>query len=157
MWSAFRSERRVPLAFPDSPDGTLNIHASCVSVQGRGVLICGPSGSGKSALALHLMALGADLVADDRTLLRNTGDTLTASAVATIHGLIEARGVGILNAAATQAALHLCIDLGTTEIERLPPLRSVNVMGHAIPLLHRAPYDHFGAAILQILRHGRHS
>ncbi|WP_377510984.1 HPr kinase/phosphorylase [Octadecabacter sp. R77987] len=147
----------MPLTFPDSPDGTLNIHASCVCVQGRGVLICGATGSGKSALALHLMALGADLVADDRTIVTKTGDVLTATAPAAIRAMIEARGIGILNARATQAAVHLCVDLDTTEAERLPPLRSVSVLGHAIPLLHRVPYDHFGAAILQILKHGRHS
>ena len=50
-----------------APQGTLIMHASCVAVQGKGVLILGPSGAGKSSLALQLMALGADLVADDRT------------------------------------------------------------------------------------------
>ena len=43
----------------------VNLHASCIAVHGRGVLILGPSGAGKSSLALQLMALGADLVADD--------------------------------------------------------------------------------------------
>ena len=43
------------------------LNASCVAWQGRGALILGRSGAGKSALALQLMALGADLVSDDRT------------------------------------------------------------------------------------------
>jgi len=42
-------------------------HATTVAVAGRGLMIEGPSGSGKSALALELMAFGAELVADDRT------------------------------------------------------------------------------------------
>ena len=48
----------------------LILHGSCVAVEGRGVLIVGPSGAGKSSLALALMALGAELVADDRTEVR---------------------------------------------------------------------------------------
>ena len=40
------------------------LHASCVAVAGRAVLITGPSGSGKSSLALTLLAHGAALVAD---------------------------------------------------------------------------------------------
>ena len=56
------------------------VHASCVTVQGRGVLITGASGSGKSALALSLMALGADLVADDRVILSLDRGRVMASA-----------------------------------------------------------------------------
>ena len=46
------------------------MHASCVSYENHAVLILGPSGIGKSSLALQLMALGAVLVADDKTCLR---------------------------------------------------------------------------------------
>ena len=49
---------------------TTLLHASCVSINGNGVLICGSSGSGKSSLAINLIALGAELVADDRTIVR---------------------------------------------------------------------------------------
>ena len=49
------------------------LHATCVAVDGRGLLILGPSGSGKSALALQLIALGAQLVADDRTRVSRRG------------------------------------------------------------------------------------
>lgn len=57
------------------------LHASCVALDGRGLLILGPSGSGKSALALELMALGADLVADDRTEIEGQGPDLVAAAL----------------------------------------------------------------------------
>ena len=50
--------------------GTINLHASAVALDGRGALLLGASGAGKSGLALRLMALGARLVADDRVLLR---------------------------------------------------------------------------------------
>ncbi|MCB2151511.1 MAG: hypothetical protein KDE06_10360, partial [Rhodobacteraceae bacterium] len=47
------------------------LHAACVSLEGRGVLVLGPSGSGKSALALQLMAHGCTLVSDDAVEVRD--------------------------------------------------------------------------------------
>ena len=52
------------------------IHATCVAIEGRGVLIVGPSGSGKSDLALRLIDRGAALVADDYTDLNVDGRAL---------------------------------------------------------------------------------
>ena len=132
------------------------IHASCVTLGRLAVLLVGPSGSGKSALALELMALGAQLVADDRTVLtlRDTG--LIASCPASIRGRIEARGVGLLAAeSAAHAQVVLAVDLGATETERLPPLRHMIVLGHSIVLLHTPEHRHFPAAILQYLKGGR--
>ncbi|HGG65172.1 MAG TPA: serine kinase, partial [Rhodobacteraceae bacterium] len=71
----------------------LVVHASSVAVDGKAVLVVGPSGSGKSALCLQLMALGATLVADDRTELISSESGLIARAPETIDGMIEARGV----------------------------------------------------------------
>lgn len=149
----------MPILIPEPrPDGALVMHATCVSRNGRGVLICGPSGAGKSALALKLMVLGAELVADDRTILRHDNGTLVASVPAALDGMIEARGVGILNAVPSiPTTVQLCVDLGAVETERLPLLRSVCLLGAAIPLLNAIPYDHFGPAILQYLTYGRHS
>jgi len=79
------------------PDHT-TLHASCVALQDKGLLILGPSGSGKSALALQLMALGAVLVADDYTDLVRCDDRVIARCPAALRGLIEARGIGILRA-----------------------------------------------------------
>lgn len=84
----------------------INIHASCV-VLGRagnafgapreaGVLILGESGAGKSDLALRLIAMGATLVADDRCDLFVTSGELRAAVPATLAGMIEVRGVGIV-------------------------------------------------------------
>ena len=80
-----------------SPDQLL-LHATAVAVDDQAVLIEGASGSGKSALALTLMAFGAVLVADDRVLLQIAGGNLIATPPATIAGRIEARGMGILKA-----------------------------------------------------------
>lgn len=133
-----------------------NVHASCVALDGRGLLITGPSGSGKSALALQLMALGARLVADDRVDLRRAGDGVIASCPAALHGLIEARGLGLLRAEAlAQAELALVVDLAVVETARLPPLRHIPVLGVALPLALQVEAAHFPFALLQHLRGGR--
>lgn len=132
------------------------LHATTVALGDRGVLITGPSGSGKSALGLQLMGLGAVLVADDRTIVRAGQDGLVASAPDSIRGLIEARGVGLLNAKSVATVkLLLAVDLATPETERLPPWRSVEVCGHTLPVLHKIETPHFPSAILQYLSMGR--
>ena len=73
-----------------------NIHASCIAIGARGVLLLGPSGAGKSDLALRLIDEGARLVADDRTILFVKNGVLHARAPASIKGLLEIRGVGIV-------------------------------------------------------------
>lgn len=72
------------------------IHASTVAIDGRAVMLLGPSGSGKSDLALRLIDRGARLVCDDYTHLRRAEGRLIASAPSTIAGRIEVRGVGII-------------------------------------------------------------
>lgn len=134
----------------------LVLHASSVALSGRGVLILGAAGRGKSALALQLMAFGCDLVSDDRTAIAREGTRLVAAAPARIRGLIEARGVGILAADAVAAVrLALVVDLDAEETDRLPPLRRRRILGVDLPLLHRIESAHFPAAIVQYLKAGR--
>src|SRR6185369_13552251 len=73
-----------------------SFHASTVARDGRAVLIMGPSGSGKSDLALRLLDRGFSLVSDDQTLVRVDGGRLLASPPQTIAGKLEVRGVGIV-------------------------------------------------------------
>lgn len=75
---------------------SVTVHATCVAIRGRAVLIQGASGSGKSDLALRLIDRGAMLVSDDRTVLTPEAGRLIASAPPTIRGLIEVRGIGIV-------------------------------------------------------------
>ncbi|WP_284166017.1 serine kinase [Frigidibacter sp. SD6-1] len=132
------------------------IHATTVAWQRRAVVIAGPSGSGKSALALQLMAFGCTLVADDQTLLSVRSGLLHAAAPATISGRIEIRGAGIFAAeAAGRIPVTLTVDLSIDERERLPPRHVRTYLGISIPCLHRIEGAHFPAAILHVLRSER--
>ncbi len=141
-----------------TPDRQQILHASCVAFDGQAALIVGAAGRGKSALALQLIALGALLVADDRTILADRSDHVQVSAPPTISGLIEAHGVGILNAPpAGPARLRLVVDMDEEEKDRLPELRHTQFMGYDFPALRHVPKSHFPAAVLQYLKFGRNA
>jgi HPr kinase/phosphorylase len=133
------------------------LHATSLAVDGRGLLILGPSGSGKSALALQLVSRGAALVADDRTRVERVEERLVASCPnPDLAGLIEARGVGVLRAPTLAlATVALVADLGQTETDRLPPYRSVTILGVPLSLVLHVQNDHFPDALMLYLRHGR--
>ncbi len=109
-----------------------SIHASCVAVGSHGILIRGASGSGKSTLCLQLIdgegyglgrkALRARLVADDQVELFPRKGKLVARPPASLAGLIEIRGAGILATTYKKSViLKLVVDLlPPTQVERLP-------------------------------------
>lgn len=131
------------------------LHASCVALDGRAVLILGPSGSGKSSLALQLIAYGCRLVSDDQTLVLARNGALWVEPPAALRGLIEARGVGLLPVAHLQAArLVLVVDLAQTETARLPDDHAISILGQRVPCLHRVESAHFPAAVLLRLAAG---
>lgn len=113
-----------------------NLHASCVATDGRAVLIAGPSGSGKSDLALRLMDRGFTLVSDDRTIIRKEGERLVASAPPTIKGKLEIRGIGIVEVeSVSDVPLALVVEL-TSEYARLPDdSRERLILGAGVPLV----------------------
>ncbi len=141
----------------DQAAAWLNLYAGCVAFQGRGLLILGPSGSGKSALALQMMAYGATLVADDRTEVQNQSGSLIARCPEAIRGLIEARGIGLLNADTLPfVRLALAIDLGHADAARLPQSHYIPLLGVTLDLVRAQPSAHLAAALLQYLRAGRY-
>lgn len=129
-------------------DGVVTLHATCVAVAGHGVLIFGPSGSGKSALALQLIAMGALLVSDDRTIVNREGGTLLATSPSTIKGMIEARSVGILSVLHQERVpVMLAIDMACLEVMRLPERHSTTILDIVVPCLHKVDAPYFPAAI----------
>lgn len=108
------------------------VHATTVAIGGRGVLISGPAGSGKSDLALRLIDRGAKLVADDQTLVQVSGGEAIASSPPTIAGRMEVRGLGILQLqAANGVPLVLCVELADS-VERLPTPHSRSIGGVSV-------------------------
>ena len=109
------------------------LHATTVAIEGRAVLIEGPSGSGKSDLALRLIDRGAKLVADDRTLVMRTPAGLVARPPQTtppsLLGRMEVRGIGIAALPHVgEAAVALLVRL-EPQPPRLPERRSRVVAG----------------------------
>jgi serine kinase of HPr protein (carbohydrate metabolism regulator) len=103
---------------------------------GRAVMIAGPSGSGKSDLALRLIDGGFSLVSDDQTLVRRDGNRLLATAPPSIAGKLEIRGIGIVELEpSSDVPVALFVEL-TSEIERLPDdSRERAILGVRVPLV----------------------
>ena len=112
------------------------VHASTVATDGRAVLIAGPSGSGKSDLALRLLDRGFTLVSDDRTVVKKDGDRLLATAPPTIAGKLEVRGIGIVEVERlSDIPVALIVEL-TSDIQRLPDdSRERPILGIKLPLI----------------------
>jgi serine kinase of HPr protein (carbohydrate metabolism regulator) len=112
------------------------LHASTVAIEGRAVLIAGPSGSGKSDLALRLLDRGFVLVSDDRTLIRREGERLIASAPPQIAGKLEVRGIGIVDVeTVADVPVALMVEL-RSDIQRLPDDdRERPILGLPVPLV----------------------
>ena len=113
-------------------DQSVLVHGTCVALAGIAVLLRGPSGSGKSDLALRLIdrpgfghgtsLIEARLVADDQVIVSRNGDGLEASAPERLTGLLEIRGLGIVRVEpAGPTHLGLVVDLvAAARIERYP-------------------------------------
>jgi serine kinase of HPr protein (carbohydrate metabolism regulator) len=143
---------------------TTTIHGTAVLAGARAVLIRGPSGSGKSRLALDLIEAArygavsfARLVGDDRLELEAAGGRLLVRPAAALAGLIELRGVGIVAMAyEAVAVIGLVIDLGALDAERLPPAdrRLTTIDGVVLPRLAVAEDGDALPSVLAIINSG---
>lgn len=119
------------------------VHATSVALGGQGLLLLGPSGSGKSDLALRLIDGGAVLISDDQVDIAHEDGRLVASPPPPIAGLIEARGIGLLRLPyRTKVPLVLAVELvAKALIERLPDPAAWTCDGGQLPLLRLAPFE----------------
>lgn len=122
-----------------------NYHASCLNLNGVGLLLTGPSGSGKSDLALRLIKeLDAVLIADDQILLRSVNKCLIGTCPPLIAGKLEVRGIGIVNQPSRpeteiKIVFELCTD--RKAIERMPEPQKIELAGVSLPLIRLYPFD----------------
>ena len=119
------------------------VHGTCIAIDGEGVLLRGPSGSGKSDLALRMIDNGAVLVGDDQLQLSRSENQLIARAPDVLSGQLEIRGLGIVPVASVpQAPLLLVIDLvPADQVLRFPETGSCTYLGIRIPLLSLAAFE----------------
>ena len=113
--------------------------ASGVAVGGRGVLIEGPSGSGKSSLALALIDRGATLVGDDGVLLEGRDGRLWALPPPAIEGLLEIRNVGLARLPAAPAPVSLVLRLDAEAPRFVETAERVEMLGVTLPLIRLWP------------------
>jgi serine kinase of HPr protein (carbohydrate metabolism regulator) len=138
------------------------IHATAIALEdGRGALILGPPGAGKSDLALRCILqgawidgrhCGAMLVADDQVIVERTGADVVARPPETIAGRMEVRGIGIVAMPHVPVSkIVLAVELVDAQrIERLPdPAPSWPLLGVEVPLIRVAPFE--ASAHLKVL------
>jgi serine kinase of HPr protein (carbohydrate metabolism regulator) len=140
-----------------SGSGILAIDGTAIAIGNTALLLTGPSGSGKSDLALRMIDGGARLIADDRVELVIESDRLCcrapAAMPANLLGRIEVRGIGIVPAPRASGAtpLQWVVELVPAgEVERMPAAESRAFLGHAVPLLRLAAFEASTAVKLRL-------
>lgn len=120
-------------------------HATCILIGGRGVMLRGPSRSGKSDLAWRLMTgpLAARLIADDQTFVTVKAGRPLAQAPDSLQGLIELRGLGLLQVPfEAQAVLHLVVNLvPRDDVPRIAEPAHFSLCGIDLPMIALHAFD----------------
>ncbi len=139
----------------DLAQSSMVLHATTIDISGRGASIIGKSGVGKSGLAIKLMAMGADLVSDDQTLLKCVNDKIFLTKPRQVPCAIEARGIGLIPVPAKKTSELFCfVKLIDEPSERLPPLNEKICFGKSIRLIHFNPSLGNEAALFLMIKYG---
>ena len=121
----------------------MKVHGTSVSIDGDGVLFRGPSGSGKSDLALRMINYGAQLVSDDQVCLTRRNDNIFMSSPPTIRNSMEVRGIGIVNTIAQkEAPLLLVLNMSPNNAaSRMPIWQLCTFLDIKVPAVEFAPFE----------------
>ena len=127
-------------------------HGTAVLYRGFGILIRGPSGSGKSDLALRLIDDGADLIADDQVIIKSVGEILQLSSPDKISGLIEIRGVGVVRIKYVSGVpLGLILDINPRKkLKRMPIIKKELIGSISIPVISIDAFESSAVAKIKI-------
>jgi serine kinase of HPr protein (carbohydrate metabolism regulator) len=130
----------------------VRVRGTCICIDGHAVLLRGPSGSGKSDLALRLIDSGGALVADDYTDVEQSSDGLVAMAPAPIRGLLEVRGLGVIKlGACSSAPLVAAIDLvPLSDVDRMPEPQWVRILNARLPCFQLFAFESSAAAKVRL-------
>ena len=121
------------------------IHGTAIALNGRGLLVLGGAGAGKTGLAAQLIMMGAKLVSDDVVVVTRTGAGLTGARPEHAPSCMELRGLGIVTVPdAGATALKAVLYLGASAA-RLPDDETITLLNCSLPLL-RHPARHDTAA-----------
>jgi len=139
-----------------SIEQSTTIHGSAVALRDRGVLILGASGTGKTTLAVEMVARGAELVADDWVLIeRGRAVGLVMSPPKPIAGLVELSGIGLIRLPfVDQAPLTFVADLDHPAEQRLPHPMRRPLLGTSAPVICCQGKAGLASALIAVLRAG---
>ena len=129
------------------------MHATCVDINGSGVLIVGRSGSGKSSLAINLLALGSKLVADDQCELVKKNNRYRILKPASLPNSIEIRGIGLVSVpTVVETTLDWVVNMDEAETERMPDLRFTKIGDYRVPTVFGKNMDELASRIYVLVR-----
>ena len=138
-----------------SKDNTKILHASSIDIDGKGVVIIGKSGSGKSNLAIKLISMGAKLISDDQTYFKLKDNKIIISKPKTTPNFIEARGIGLIKTPMVMSAKLFCfVNITNIELERLPYEEKKYCFGKKIKMIGFNPTYSNESALFLSLRYG---
>lgn len=126
------------------PGLATSLHGVLVSIDDVGVFISGEAGSGKSSLALALVAKGHRLIADDVVEIERFGVEVIGRSPDRFKGLVATREVGIVDirqlvgegACGNESRIDACVELVRGTAPHLMGLTAISpkeLLGVAIP------------------------